>query len=179
MLMVSFLSISLNQFSNCQKKMQQSATKTMGIKPSGKSRAALHQKDLKSLRTVVRHGRDILKMHLLNGRPISDADIEMAKDRLRAYRGLRGLVLDRIAANRNNARRGMYRQGNHLMTTANTHLGMISLASKGLDMALNEMHSMVQSMPKRKMNMFKSQFPTVPRGINHAHIQRMRSKQRR
>jgi hypothetical protein len=145
------------------KKMQRSATRTFGVKPSGKSRATLHQKDLESLRSVVRNGRDILKLYLMKGHAISDRDIEMAKDRLRAYRSLRGMVLDRISANRNNARRGVYRQGNHLVTTANTHLGMISLASKGLDMALNEMYRMIQSMPTRQLN---QQAPKPPRGIN-------------
>jgi hypothetical protein len=151
------------------KQMQQSATKTFGLKPSGKTRALLHQKDLQSLRTVVRHGRDLLKAYLMRGQPISDADIEMAKDRLRAYRGLRGLVLDRIAANRNNARRGVYRYGNHLVTAANTHLGTVSLASKGLDMLMNEIHSMVQSMPNLQL---KRQLPNVPRRINAGGLRR-------
>lgn len=151
------------------KQMQQSATRTMGIKPSGKTRSALHQKDLQSLRIVVRRGRDLLKAYLLRGQPISNTDIDMAKDRLRAYRSLRGMVLDRISANRNNARRGVYRYGNHLMTTANTHLGMVSLASKSLDMLMNEIQSMVQSMPQLQI---KRQLPNVPRHINAGGLRR-------
>jgi hypothetical protein len=155
--------------------LQRNARRTMGVKPNGGRRSKRIENDLGALVNVVRHGRDTLFTYLSRGNPISNSDIDIAKDRLGMYMHFRSMMMDRIKRNRNHVQYGRFRNPKPLNTSTYSHLAGNSFQIRALDKSLKEMSSMVASMPKRQIN---QQAPSPPRGKPRLSPRTSRSKPR-
>lgn len=151
------------------KNLRTSATKTMGVKPSGVSRDKIHRKELDALYDTVYDGLMALRMFKSRGGRPTEAELSMAQDRLLAYKGMRRTIMERIQANRKNAINGVYRQKKNILTSTSEHLTSQSKEIVVLDKAIQSFENVLNKMKteniqRRLGNMQRYQhIPSVPR----------------
>jgi len=150
------------------KNLRGSATKTLGVKPSGVSRDKLHRKELDAIYDTINEGVKAIRAYQRRGGRPTEAELSMVQDRLVAYKGLRRTIMERIQANRKNAVNGVYRQKNKILNSTFKHLTARSFAMHRVDNIIHQFETLfntmkTQNIQRRLQNLRQGTIPSVPR----------------
>ena len=86
------------------KELRKNASSLVG-KANGKKRAELYKAELLALSSTMRKAVTIVKRYVEGRHPVTDEDIMLLSDRIRAYEDLRQMIVNRIRNNMNNINR--------------------------------------------------------------------------